>query len=176
MNKIPIESLANVVPVSSIMTRDVISVHVDDPAELVRAMLTERRISGAPVVDDFDRVCGVVTKTDLVRDSWIDEDVAADRTDLRPDERAALGNGFHVLYGAGATVREVMTPYALCVVPETSIARVSATMVYEGVHRVFVSTREGQLLGVVSLIDIARWTAQQSGFLVPNAAAASRTG
>ncbi|MGW2997782.1 CBS domain-containing protein, partial [Streptomyces sp. NPDC001193] len=49
------------------MTRDVVLTHPDTPFEELARMLGTHRISGLPVVDEDDKVVGVVSRTDLAR-------------------------------------------------------------------------------------------------------------
>ena len=49
-----------------IMTREVITVSEDMSVEKLAALLWEKKISGAPVVDEEGQLLGVVTENDLV--------------------------------------------------------------------------------------------------------------
>jgi CBS domain-containing protein len=53
-------------PVSEIMTREVVTVAPDLPVREVARLLLEHRIGGIPVVDG-DRVVGMITESDLFR-------------------------------------------------------------------------------------------------------------
>ena len=55
--------------VHSAMTADVVTVRPEVTLREVAKLLTERRISGAPVVDEGGRVVGVVSEADLLRSS-----------------------------------------------------------------------------------------------------------
>jgi len=50
-----------------IMTSDVISVSTSTTVEEFARILVERRISGAPVIDDQGSLIGIVTENDLIR-------------------------------------------------------------------------------------------------------------
>lgn len=166
------DRFAHEVPIAAIMTRRPICLRAHDPIERARALLLERRIGGAPVVGGDDRLCGVISKTDLVRDAWLAGDGGAE-SDLTPDERLRLGPGFHAEHAARATVGDLMTPYAVVLPPEASVARAAALMTCEGVHRLVVTDRDERVVGIVTALDIARWTARRAGFLVPDAARAA---
>ncbi|HKE15490.1 MAG TPA: CBS domain-containing protein [Kofleriaceae bacterium] len=119
-------------PVSSIMTRKVVCARPEMDASLLRARLIERGVSGAPVVDDWGRVLGVATKTDLV-----EHEVTSQR--------------------GHKTVGDIMMPLVFTLPPEASIGQAAALMAYEGVHRVIVVDEKGCVAGLVSTLDIARW-------------------
>ena len=53
-------------PVSDIMTRDVAAVSPDTPIGELARLLYERKIGGAPVVEE-GRLVGVITESDLLR-------------------------------------------------------------------------------------------------------------
>jgi CBS-domain-containing membrane protein len=119
-------------PISSIMSRKVVCARPEMDASFLRARLLERGVSGAPVVDDWGRVLGVISKTDLV-----EHEVTSER-------------GKH-------NVGEIMMPCAFTLPPEAPIGQAAALMAYEGVHRVVVVDHKGCVIGLVSTLDIARW-------------------
>ena len=53
-------------PVKEIMTTDVITVPPATPVREVANLLSERNVSGVPVIDDEGRVLGVVSELDVV--------------------------------------------------------------------------------------------------------------
>ncbi len=59
--------LISKIKVADIMTRDVITVHRDLTIEEAADLMLTHKISGAPVVDDDRRLCGVITQADLFK-------------------------------------------------------------------------------------------------------------
>ena len=55
------------IKVKDIMTRDPIAVPPDYTVEETAQVLLDSKISGAPVVDDYGQVVGIITQTDLFR-------------------------------------------------------------------------------------------------------------
>ena len=53
-------------PLSTVMVADVLRVYVDDPLDEVRDVLLERSLLSVPVVDDRERLLGVILATQLV--------------------------------------------------------------------------------------------------------------
>jgi CBS-domain-containing membrane protein len=119
-------------PLSRIMTRKVVCARPEMDASLLRARLLERGVSGAPVVDDWGRVLGVVSKTDL-----IEHEVTSQR--------------------GCKTVGDIMMQMVFTLPPDASIGQAAALMAYEGVHRVVVVDAKCCVVGLVSSLDIARW-------------------
>jgi len=129
------------VSVQEVMTPAVICVRPKMRATDLRALLLERNIGGAPVVDDEGNAIGVVSMTDLVRESVV---------------------------GVGeALVEDLMTEVPIAVPQATSIARAIALMAYENVHRLLVLSPERRVVGILSAMDILRLIARGEGYAVP---------
>jgi CBS domain-containing protein len=162
---------ADVTPISEIMTTHVVTVTPDTSVETLTNLFLERGFSGAPVIDSSGRAVGIVSKTDLLRESF-------DRADGEPDDEPVsvsrggiqipLGRGMHEQRGGGTTARDVMTPLAFTMPANASIARASALMALEGVHRVPVVAGDGKVAGILSALDVLRWLARREGFVVPD--------
>jgi acetoin utilization protein AcuB len=54
-------------PVERIMTRSVVTVRADTDLRQAARLMHERRIGALPVLDDADRVVGLLTETDVLR-------------------------------------------------------------------------------------------------------------
>ena len=59
--------LISKIKVADIMTREVVTLHRDWTVEEAADTLLSHKISGAPVVDDDGRLCGIITQTDLFK-------------------------------------------------------------------------------------------------------------
>lgn len=167
-----------------IMTRDVASVEPEATLREVAELLAERRISGAPVVED-GRVVGVITATDLVR---FESPEAAPRAEREPDtggrakQRAEPPPGFVAELWAEPglemlerflesrtleadpldrhTAAEIMTRDVVALPPDAEVHDAAERMLRERVHRVLVM-EDGRLEGVVSSTDVLRAVAER---------------
>ena len=63
-------------PVRELMTDDVICARTDDDVEDIASKMSEAQVRRLPVVDDQEKLCGIVSLGDLSRDA--DEDVASE--------------------------------------------------------------------------------------------------
>jgi len=74
-------------PVSDVMTRDVRTVHAEDPVEAVVDIIVGLRITGVPVVDGDNRCIGVVTESDILgkRGHSVAEIMSADAVTVEED-------------------------------------------------------------------------------------------
>lgn len=156
--------------VASIMTADVVCVTPDLGIQRLTEVLLEHNISGAPVIDAKGAPVGVITKTDLLRmlqrnhDEGLDGEWAAIEG---AGIEVALTAGFSAQFMSHTHVRDIMTPLVFAIPEDTPIARAAALMAYEGVHRVPVVSSDNVVVGLLSTIDVLRWIACESGYVVP---------
>ena len=131
-------TLADRIPVSEIMTRDVVCARPDLGVPALTQLLVDHHIGCVPIVDERGRPRGIVTKLDLVEKSR-----------------------------SGATAADVMMPLAITLNLNATIAHAAAVMSLEDFHHVMVVGGDGTLRGIVSTMDICRWLARNDGFLSP---------
>lgn len=160
-------SRADRTPVSQVMTRKVICAREEEDLGTLSRRFLELGISGAPVVDRAGRPVGVVSKTDLVRHAF-------ERTTRSGHKVASQGpkNDSSPLEAKAEEptkairVRDIMTPLAYTLRPDVSIARAAALMAFEGIHRLpIISEPGGDLVGILSAVDILRWMGEEDGYL-----------
>lgn len=157
--------------VAQVMSKDVVCVTEDmDVAELMRLFL-DRGISGVPVVDASGKPLGVVSKTDVVRSTYEHADTQEVDQHLRARDAEGyeyeLEPGFHSEEISRGKVREIMTPVTYSLRPSTSLAQAAALMAFEGVHRLPIVTEvTGEVVGVLSSLDILRWLGESNGYLM----------
>jgi CBS domain-containing protein len=119
---------------SDVMTREVEAVNPDTPLQELIELLSDRHVSGVPVVTG-DAVVGVVSMTDVM--GFI--------KDASP---------------VGHVVRDVMTTPARSVCSEANVNEIADVMFQWGLHRVLV-VDDGRLRGIVTTSDLARALAQR---------------
>jgi len=63
--------------VSDIMTPDPLYVHADDTIKVAATIMHENKIGALPVVDDKDRILGILTESDVFRVliEWFNDDM-----------------------------------------------------------------------------------------------------
>lgn len=176
--------------VRDLMTRDVVALDPDLSLRDAVGLLSEKRVSGAPVTAG-GRLVGVLSTSDVLAfegDSpgvpterpemeledwtepteWVEgeEAPAAFFSEQWADAGADVLERFAQIRGpewdnlAEHTVGEAMTPSLCSVAPFVDIYTAAEYMVRAGVHRLIV-TEEGRLVGVLSSMDIVRAVAQQ---------------
>jgi CBS domain-containing protein len=146
--------------VNSVMRHEVLAVEAGWSLDQLADFLVNKSISGAPVTAADGQLVGVVSLTDIVRQSQL-QDQRMDRDDThdvylyeleRRMDRDELRE-LHVQYEAPVRVLDIMTPMIFSVSEDTSVQEVADTMLKGGIHRVFV-TRDKKLVGIVTALDM----------------------
>lgn len=142
-----------------VMQDFVLKVTADTPLIDVHRLFVEEEIHGAPVVDDTERLLGVVTSMDLLRAVEEEHGTAAMETTYFRDDFEFSGpdwtqhpEDFQDRL-AQRTVADVMTPGGITVAPDAPVSDVAATMRKNHVHRVLVVDGE-VLVGLISTFDL----------------------
>lgn len=152
----------NTTKAKDLMTKQILPAYGEWPVKDLAEFLVSNGISGAPVVDNDDRLIGVVSVTDVARHASISNEESDVRgshdfyTDaLNFDFDDQFVNELDDEPEEQTTVRDIMTPTVHDVSAAASIKEVSAAMVRNRIHRVFVSENQ-KIVGVVSALDVLR--------------------
>ena len=138
-----------------VMTHNVITVDPDTTVQSLATLLSERGISGAPVVDSAGSMIGIVSEGDLLH-----------RTELGTERRHAPRRSWWLEHYAsglaqdyvkshGRKVKDIMTRDVVTVTEETSLADVAMLLETHRIKRVPV-IRDGKIVGIVSRSNLAR--------------------
>lgn len=141
--------------IKNIMTEDVVTVKEEDTLEKVAKLLSEKHLSGLPVLDEEGKLSGIITEGDLIRRS------AKVPT---PAYLELLGgiiyldnpNKFFedVKKAMGLIVKEVMTRDVKTIGPEETVEEAANVLVHQKIKRLPVLDEEGNLIGIVARRDI----------------------
>ncbi|MBW2272091.1 MAG: CBS domain-containing protein [Deltaproteobacteria bacterium] len=146
-----------------LMQTQVVTVGTDDPLASVFRLFTDEEISGAPVVNEYGRVVGVVSIRDLLRSRNEEQDSTQTDLDFFRDGLAyaksegMMGDLDYEERLAQRMVSDVMTEDVIAVRRQTPISDVVKTILENRIHRILV-VDEGQngtsLAGLISLFDL----------------------
>jgi CBS domain-containing protein len=142
---------------ADVMTTNVITVDPDSSVQALATLLSDRGISGVPVVDKDNRLIGIVTEGDLLhraetgterrterrRSRWLDT-IGADQEAARDYVKAH-----------GRVVREIMTRDVISVSDTTDLADIATLLETKRIKRVPVQ-HDGKLVGIVSRANLVR--------------------
>lgn len=138
--------------VSSCMKRHVVSIHASDTVRAAAAIFVQKHIGLLPVVDDKKKVIGVVGLRDLltlelpdfvafIADVDFVHDFGAVET-TRP-EAESLDRPITSIVKSAFTVEE-----------DCGLLRAYALMLQHNLHDMPVVSKEGELVGITSRVDI----------------------
>ncbi|MDX1693232.1 MAG: CBS domain-containing protein [Ketobacteraceae bacterium] len=145
-----------------LMTQHIMPAYADWSVKDLAEFLVSNGISGAPVVDNDEKLLGVVSLTDVARHASIANDEAdvrvahgyyTDALDYTFDDE--LANEFGDDIEEQTTVKDIMTPMVHEVPADATVKEAAAAMVRNRIHRVFVS-RNQKIVGVLSALDVLR--------------------
>ncbi|WP_314245181.1 CBS domain-containing protein [Streptomyces kutzneri] len=128
------------IKVADLMTDEVVSVAPETAFKDVAKLLAQYGVSGLPVLDDEDRVVGVVSQTDILAH------VAPDPRPARPAVPPA----------GPPTAKDVMSAPAVTVHAEEAAADAARLMTRRGIERLPVVDEEDRLVGIVTRRDLLR--------------------
>lgn len=140
-----------------IMNREVITVSPGMTVEELGRLLSEKNISGAPVLED-GRLVGIVTENDLIRQN----------RRFHIPTLVRLFDAFIPLEGSAkveeeirrmsaSTVSEICSKPVITVGPDTPLQDIATLMSEKGVHLLPVISG-GAIVGIIGKIDIIRTT------------------
>ncbi|MBU2714035.1 CBS domain-containing protein [Zooshikella harenae] len=146
-----------------IMTRKVLTVSEHWSLAVLADFFARHHISGAPVLNQQGKLCGVVTMSDIIRHEYIP--ALALFSDLL-EKKAYITDDIcftHLLGNDGEEthlVNEIMNPDVIVVRSNTSLAEIINTMIDDNVHRLFVCEGD-EILGVITTMDVLKAVRQQ---------------
>ncbi len=119
---------------AQLMTPQVVSIPADAPVPQAVALLTDRGLSAAPVIDAAGRPLGVVSQADVL-------------AHLREQPTAPP---------APARVKDIMTPTVFSCTPQTPAHEVVRLLLGLKVRQLFVVDETGVPVGVIAAVDVLR--------------------
>ena len=136
-----------------IMTRDVATVRAQTPVHDIAKLMTERHISGLPVVDAEGRIIGVVTEADLLHRVETHTEKKSSWWLKLFSDSDALAREFSKAHGR--TAGDIMTRNVVAVPENATIDVIADAFDARRIKRVPV-VRGDLLVGIVSRGDIVR--------------------
>jgi CBS domain-containing protein len=134
-----------------IMTRDVVTVGPDATVEEISRILSTNRISGVPVVNDENRVVGVVSESDIIfseihKEPWL---VKRLKNVLTLETQSKIEEG-------GETAEELMTSPPVTAGEDTPVRDIIDTITERNIKRLIIVDEEDHPIGIVTKMDIVK--------------------
>ena len=164
--RVDIAAAAARTPIHTITGREVTCVRANASIEMVACLLVERDLRCLPVVDADDRLIGIVSKSDVLRDR-VEAGESPIRIELEP--------GFHLEPISQRTVSEIMTPCVHALPEDAPVAFAIALLAFESLHEIPIVSNDGHVVGVITALDVLGWLATRMGYEVPRAPLPQKT-
>lgn len=136
-----------------IMTRSVVTVSPETPVREIAQVMTEKHISGVPVVAQDGTVIGIVSESDLLRRAEIGTAPTRKWWLSFFSDPDALARQYRKTHGFRA--EDIMSHPVVSVREETDLSEIAITLEKRRVKRLPV-LRDGKLVGIISRADLVR--------------------
>lgn len=136
--------------VKDVMSRSVRSVNPDTRIVEVASLMCLYRFHGLPVVDDNEKLVGIIAEKDLLHSLFpkLDKLIAEGMHSVDLDKEMARYSEI-----LGLKTEELMTPNPVTVDPQMHVLRAATVMVRHNFRRIPVA-EEGRLVGMLSIGDV----------------------
>lgn len=136
---------------ADVMTRNPVTLKRSDSLDSAIATFERHQITGVPVVDEGQRLIGVLSLWDVVGEQWNrTESAFSDKSLKRPLSITATGTSV----AHRATVVDCMSPTVCGVSPDQLLVEVARKMCIAHWHRIPVVESDGRLVGIISTMDV----------------------
>jgi CBS domain-containing protein len=134
--------------VKDVMSTHVIAVRRSASYKEMAAMLHDQRVSAFPVVDDDDKIIGVVSESDLLTKEAFEGTVPRTLATLSRHRLRSQVNA--------VTAADLMTTPPVTIGPDEPVTHAARLMYNRRVKRLPVISDDGRLIGIVSRCDVLR--------------------
>jgi CBS domain-containing protein len=128
------------------MSTHVIAVRQNASYKDMAAMLHAQRVSAFPVLDDHNKVIGVVSESDLLTKEALEGTVPGMLQSMMSQREHARASA--------VTAAELMTKPPVTIGPDESVTQAARLMYSRRVKRLPVISDDGTLIGIVSRADV----------------------
>jgi CBS domain-containing membrane protein len=142
--------IASRVTAKEIMTKNVVFVKRDADLHEAARILSDNRISGMPVIDDDNRVIGVISEADLLMLAGMKKEHV-----FKDIVRHILGEPVSARKD-GNRVEDVMSFPPITSMADDDITAIANVLDEKRIKRLPVVDAEGKLIGIISRADILR--------------------
>lgn len=149
--------------VKEIMTKDIRSISPDTNAQEALNLLLKMQISGLPVIDNKNKLVGMFTEKDILRNilpSYI-ERVGSFVYEENPK---SIKKKFEDL--RNFSVSQLMRKEVVTVDEDASLCEVAHIMLTQKIRRLLVLDKEKRVVGIIAREDIVRSYAREAGWVI----------
>ncbi|HEX8005114.1 MAG TPA: CBS domain-containing protein [Trebonia sp.] len=132
--------------VKDVMSTHVVAVRKGASFKEMAARLREQRVSAFPVLDDDDKVIGVVSEADLLTKEALEG--------VTPGMFSGMLHHREQAKAGGVTAADLMTTPPVTIGPDEPVTRAARLMYSRRVKRLPVTDPDGRLVGIVARSDV----------------------
>lgn len=132
--------------VRDVMSTHVFAVRLNATYKEMAVKLRELRVSAFPVLDDDNKVIGMVSEADLLTKEALEQDA--------PGLTGGILHSREQAKAAGVTAADLMTEPAVTIGPDEPAAQAARLMYSRKVKRLPVVDGDGRLIGIVTRTDV----------------------
>jgi CBS-domain-containing membrane protein len=132
--------------VKDVMSTHVIAVRQNASYKDMAAMLHEQRVSAFPVLDEHNKVIGVVSESDLLTKEALEGTVPGMLQSMMSQREHARASA--------VTAAELMTKPAVTIGPDEPVIQAARLMYSRRLKRLPVTSDDGTLIGIVTRADV----------------------
>ena len=133
-----------------VMNRDVVYVTPGTLLKEVAETMGRHGISGVPVVDEDQKVVGIISEKDFLSHMGVQKNI----TFMSVVAECLIGSGCMAVDIRGKMAADIMTSPAITVYEDTSIMEVDSRMRNHRINRVPVLNQMDKLSGIVTRTDL----------------------
>ncbi|KAG1682819.1 Phosphoglucomutase [Nymphon striatum] len=144
------QDIREVMLVSETMSTNVKTAKADTPVKELANIMCINNISGLPVVDDENKIVGIVSEKDLLRKMF------PDISDLAKEEGMPNFEEMEKNYSEtlNLVANDIMTKAVSSVSPEMPIMKAASLMCARNIRRIPVVEENNKLAGIISIGDV----------------------
>ena len=132
--------------VKDVMSTHVIAARESAPYKELAAMLRNQRVSAFPVIDEDNKVIGIVSETDLLTKEALEGTVPRTLDSLTDQRVRSQVNA--------VTAADLMTTPPVTIGPDEPVSHAARLMYNQRVKRLPVISDDGMLIGIVTRSDV----------------------
>jgi CBS domain-containing protein len=135
-----------------VMVSPVITIGGNATVREVANVLLEKRISAVPVIDNADKVVGIVTESDLMHRAEAGTERAYSWWLHFLTDDATMAADY--VKSHAAKVQDVMTSDVVTAAPETPLHEIATLLEGRRIKRIPIVSKDGKLVGIVSRANL----------------------
>lgn len=141
-----------------IMTRDVITVHKGSSIDEALRLMACNNVSGLPVIEADNRLVGIITESDvLLKGQYTPPSKLSASAGIFAPQMEGVDEAYR--RAQSTLVEEAMTQKVLTYMEDSLVVDIARAMIEHAINRVPI-VRDGQLVGIVSRLDVVKALAE----------------